>query len=89
MYATISEDEDIESNEEVREINHMVIQATLVTKDKPYDEKVKAKKMKPKKPSMSIEEVERGVIKDGNLKPLCEVYGTFVLLVRESLRSLQ
>lgn len=26
---------------------------------------------------MSIEKIERGIIKDGNLKPLCEVYGTF------------
>lgn len=79
MYTVVSKDEETKNDEEAREIKHMGTQATTtVTKDIPSNEKEKAKKkMKPDKLGMPIEEVERGIIKDGNLKPLCEMYGTF------------
>lgn len=69
VYEVVSEDEEIESDEEVREIKHMSTPATTTVKPSGEEKKAK-KKMKPDKPGMSVEEVERGITKDVNLNPL-------------------
>lgn len=77
IYIVVSEDEETESYKEIREIKHMGTKVSKVSKDKPSGEEKAKKRVKTDKSSMFVEEVEKSLIKDGNLRPLCEGYDTF------------
>lgn len=84
------DDEDIESDEAVKEVKAKSPKATKVAKEKPSNGSKSGKKSKTSeldegvqkgkievKPPMSLDQIVNEVIKNGNLKPLFEWYGNF------------
>lgn len=78
-YKVVSIDEEEETNSKVvREIKATGTQVVKLNKRKSFVKGEEAKKKaKVDKPSMSVDEVERSVVKDGNLNPIFDWYDTF------------